>query len=229
MTSSYNLTRRDNILNPTNFEAFQKQFGVCPPGYITIPISPNGNCSDWKICQPLMNSEGLPSTFPEYNTYENDCKKEFVPDNQTKNFNKCSHSEYNKNCKNCAYRTTSHFSNNLYYGKDKQFNNMIPQQSLHNFYPPNKRVQDNRYLHKEDYFRLPNKFNGTGYDSYTRSWEYPVEYATDQIRLPDEWIPFHLIQRKDIQKQTLRELQDRIDRGFKPYERPYPGNFYKDI
>ena len=187
MTSSYNLTRRKNLLDPINFGAFQKQIGTCPPGYITVPIKPNGNCSDWKFCVPI-----------------DDCRENKM--------------EISKN----GFVNTKHFSTHLY----DLPNSMNPDQSLTNFYPTSSRRYDSRRLIKDDYFRLPKKFNGTGYN-YTRSWAYPQEYATDSVLLPDEWSPFELIQRRDMQKQSIKELKERKSLDFGPYIAPYLGTFYK--
>lgn len=190
MTSSYNLSRRKNLLDPINFGAFQKHIGVCPPGYVSVPIAPNGNCSDWKICVPMNNKDGNPITYPEKEDYKG------------------------------PYAETRHFKNHLYP------NPMIPDQSLQNFYrTETRRNPDVFQLYKEDYFRLPNKFNGTGYD-YTRSWDYP-EYALDVIEVSDEWNPFHLIQRHEVQKQAKIDLAARKEMGFKPYVAPYLGTFYR--
>lgn len=190
MTSSYNLTRRDNLLDPVNFGAFQKQIGTCPAGYLTVPVKPNGNCSDWKFCVPLDEKQ--------------------------------SWAEIKQNDK--PYVETRHFTSNLY----KLPESMAPEQSLQNFYPPSSRRYDSRWLIKEDYFRKPIVFNGTGYE-YNRSWQYPQEYALDSIVLPDEWNPFELIQRRDVQKQAIRELKERECRGMNSYTAPYLGTFYKNI
>jgi len=193
MTSSYNLTRRKNILEPINWGAFQKHIGTCPPGYLTVPVAPSGNCSDWKFCVPLNNKDGSTVQYPVY-------------DKQTDE----------------PFVETRHFANHIYP------NPKPTDQSLQNFYPIEKRRYDTRRLIKEDYFRLPIAFNGTGYD-YKRSWSYPQEYATDTVVLPDEWSPFELIQRRAMQKQTIRELGEREKLGFKPYTAPYLGEFYREV
>lgn len=182
MTSSYNIYRRPKaqLLAPTNFEAQQKQFGTCPPGYVTVPITTtNGNCTDWKFCVPLKR-----------------------PDPP----------------KRCAGENTRRYSYHLY-------DETIPLQSPMNMYPPESRRPDRRYLDKEDYYRLPIAFNGTGYTP-TRSWEY-AETATDYVTLPDQWSPFHLIQRRDMQKKAVSELKERRQLGFAPNFEPYLGTFYK--
>jgi hypothetical protein len=104
---------------------------------------------------------------------------------------------------------------------------MNPDQSPQNFYPPESRRYDSRRLIKEDYFRSPLAFDGTGYKP-VRGWQYPQEYALDSITLPDEWSPFELIQRRDVQKQTIRELRERERLGIRPYMKTYLGTFYKD-
>lgn len=67
MTSSYNLSRRplEDILTPINWDAYQRQFGLCYGGYATVPIAQSGNCTDWKFCVPLLNKEGMPASYPE--------------------------------------------------------------------------------------------------------------------------------------------------------------------
>ena len=206
MTSSYNLSRRplEQLLSPINWDAYQRQFGLCYGGYITVPITQGGggtiedgnsksNCSDWKFCVPIKNSEGMPASYPEV--------KDFIPDH--------------------GVNETRHFTNNLYRNPN------IPCQSRTNMYPPHTRRVERRKLDKEDYFRLPVAFDGTGYHP-TRSWAYP-EYATDHVEIPDEWSPFHLIQRKDLQQQAKRESIQREEQGFGPYIKPYLGTFYKDF
>lgn len=189
MTSSYNLSRRKNILDPVNFGAFQKQIGTCPAGYLTVPIAPAGNCSDWKFCVPLAER----SPPPPIPTSEN------------------------------GIVSTRHFSPYLYeLPPDLQRN-----QSMQNFYPPSSRRYDSRRLIKDDYFRSPLNFNSTGYE-YQRSWKYPQEYALDAIVLPDVWNPFEFIQRREVQKQTIREAKERQELGFMPYTAPYLGTFYKN-
>lgn len=69
MTSSYNIYRRPlaQKLAPINWEAQQKQFGTCPPGYATVPITTTeGNCTDWKFCVPLKRPEPPIKTSGEY-------------------------------------------------------------------------------------------------------------------------------------------------------------------
>ncbi len=116
---------------------------------------------------------------------------------------------------------TRHFTNDLYRNPN------APKQSQTNFYPPGSRRTERRNLDKEDYFRLPIRYDGTGYTPI-RSWDY-AEYATDHVELPKEWNPFQLVQRKDAQEQAKRELKERRELGFKPYTRAYLGRFYKEI
>ncbi len=198
MTSSYNISRRpkNKLLSPINWDAQQKHIGVCPPGYITVPITQgdpsNPQCSDWKFCVPQKNKEGMPASYPEIADMVS-CVDPHVK--------------------------TRHFFYNLYNHPAGAT------QSRTNWYPPGKRRTERRNLDKEDYFRLPLKFDGTGYHP-TRSWAYP-EFATDHIDLPNEWSPFHLIQRKDAQEQAKRELKQRREESFVPYTKPYLGTFYK--
>ena len=204
MTSSYNLSRRPlkQLLSPINWDAYQRQFGVCYGGYATVPIAQSGNCTDWKFCVPLKNNEGMPYSYPEFDAMMNDG------------------GIVGTHSKDGPVVETRHFTSSLYRNPN------APQQSQTNFYPPHKRRVERRHLDKEDYFRLPMKFDGTGYQP-VRSWDYP-ETATDHVELSNEWSPFHLIQRKEVQEQSKRELRQRQEQGFPPYTKPYLGTFYRD-
>lgn len=162
MTSSYNISRRplEDRIRPTNWGAYQRQFGQCGNGFVTVPILPGGNCSDWKFCVPIEKEDGLPASYPV------------------------------QECKNLVNKHRR-FTYDLYDNKD------APKRSLQNLYPPESRRAERRMLDKEDYFRLPMGFDGTGYYP-ARSWTFP-QTATDHVELPDEWSPFHLIQRKQAQ------------------------------
>ncbi len=192
MTSSYNLSRRPlkQLLSPINWDAYQRQFGVCYSGYITVPIAQSGNCTDWKICVPIKNKDGMPASYPEMADLID------RPINQTR-----------------------HYTSDLYHHPQSQTQNRT------NMYPRRSRRAERRYSDKEDYFRLPMNFDGTGYNP-VRSWAYP-EYAADHVQLPDEWNPFQLLQRREVQKQNERALQQRKDSGAVPYTEPYLGTFYK--
>lgn len=191
MTSTYNLTRRKNDDTEINWDASHKQFGVCKPGDITVPIFPNGNCSDWKICVPLKNEEGLPISYPVIK----------------------------KGTQRVKRRT---FTNNLY------DNDLTVEQSKTNYYPVHSRRPPNRAeLDYKDYFRLPIKYDGTGYFP-TRTWSYP-EHSLDTVeQLPKEWSKFHLIQRHDMQQHAIDELLERKMKGMKDFEHPYKGYLYRN-
>lgn len=197
MTSTYNISRRSKkeLYSPTNWGAHQKQFGICPPNHLTVPIKQYGTqCSDWKFCVPLENEEGMPATFP--------VMKDMLPKE-----GECTNGK-------------RHFTSNLY-----NLKNHIEQSPM-NLYPPHSRRPDREELDQKDYFRLPVKFDGTGYYP-VRSWDYP-EYPTDNIKLEDEWSKFNLIQRRDLQKQTQREYEIRQKLNLKPYHYQYLGTFYKN-
>ena len=90
MTSTYNLSRRANIDAPTAWESFQQHGGVCPPGYLTVPIRTgkphpvSGDCPsaccdhDWKFCVPQKNADCNPITFAPENRSGNYEKRHFT-------------------------------------------------------------------------------------------------------------------------------------------------------
>ena len=62
MTSSYNISRRPlkDVLSPINWGAYQRQFGICYGGYVTVPITnPDGKCTDWKFCVPIEQEDEI--------------------------------------------------------------------------------------------------------------------------------------------------------------------------
>lgn len=174
MTSSYNLSRRKNLYDKTNWGAFQKNIGTCPPDYTTVPIvSSTGAYSDWKFC---------------------------VPPEEQKQCNKC----------HCKCMNEEHFHPSRHYVKKHGTMNFYDNpdwepQSFVNYYPPGTRKAEREYLDKHDYFRLPVKFNATGYEKY-----YPIDYQNTAVvntELKQEWDKFRLIQRQDVKNKMYQEFQ----------------------
>lgn len=98
-------------------------------------------------------------------------------------------------------------------------------QSPMNHYPICSRMPERRGLDKEDYYRLPVKFDGTGYFD-DRTWDKFPEHATDQIDLPKIWSPFQMIQRHELKEHVKQGLKERERLGLKPNQQPYFGTFY---
>ena len=205
MTSSYNLSRRSlkDLTSPINWGAYQRQFGVCYAGYRTVPITnKEGGCTDWKFCVPVETYDeksGLvvPISFPHVDA--------------TKNIQR----DANGNILNDVSR---HYTYDLYKNPD------FASQSSTNLYPPESRRQPRAELDVHDYFRLPIRFDGTGYFP-VRSWDRG-EAATDYVNLPDDLNPFQLIQRKAVQEKAKAELKWRKANNIPPYTQFYPSGFY---
>lgn len=187
MTSSYNLSRRKDLYSPKNIEAFGKQFGVCPPSYISVPVSPGGNCSDWKICVPIPNEEGNNPKVP--------IMKDILARQNEQPFRK--RRTYNFYDKISANKIEiDHYEEKF---GVKSHPPPVQYQSPTNFFPIKSREMDRRALDKFDYYQLPLRFDGTGYNKI-KPWEYN-ESAMGHVQMRPEWNPFELIQRNEVQKK----------------------------
>ena len=69
MTSSFNIARRNIDKRPINWNAYFRNGGVCPTGFLTVPLNNN---TDWKFCVPLdeqTNTPELTWQTPSINNY----------------------------------------------------------------------------------------------------------------------------------------------------------------
>lgn len=187
MTSSYNLSRRDKklMLSPINFGAYMKNIGVCAPTELTVPISPGGNCSDWKICVPKLTPDGNLPTVPIMKDIKE--RQEQQPNIRAKTYNM-----YSKISPNQTQEYMKKYGVSSYPPPYES-------QSQTNFYPIKSREIERRELDKKHYFSIPLKFDATGYDKI-KPWDYNFS-AMGHVQMPLDWEPTQLIQRNKVQEK----------------------------
>lgn len=78
--------------------------------------------------------------------------------------------------------------------------NQIPIQTRRQLHSP--RAELDRY----DYFQLPSRYNGTGYDSLA-SWKKP-QYAEDMVDVPPVWDEYRLQQPYPLQQQSIKSAEE---------------------